>query len=231
MRAFLPIFIAFLFLSFIDGKGKRPDAHYKLGSVVTYVHVAPDKSVRKTISNVTSVTVTGDRTRFTFKYVYLNEVNDTGRIGYDYYFMDKKNFWYQLKHPYFWGITDGTVETMEGDSLVFPFDMKIGDSLPTAYNKNAWTNKYSSGTDNHFYFNRKVTAVDTIPTPMGKIPAFRVEFKDSHYYKYNYPQMKLDSEYTEIVIGSEWFSPEYGIVKWQTEGKNGASKTVLQSIQ
>lgn len=235
MKRILPLVVVLIVCliawSFIAVSNVRPDAHYKQGAVVSYVIVAPDKSIRKSNSTITSVTVTGDQTRFTFKTIYLNEINDTGSVSYAYCFMNKKNFWQQLKGAYYGSMIFEVSETMQGDSLVYPFDMKIGDTLPTGYRKNTFINPWSSGVSNSFYFNRRVTAIDTIPTPLGKIPCFRVESKESHYSKYDYPKMKDHEEYTEIILHTTWFSPEYGIVKEEWVKREGKYKMVLQSIK
>lgn len=122
--------------------------------------------------------------------------------------------------------SSGARVIMEGDSLVYPYKMKVGDSLPGATGtRTDVTNGYKAISSVEIT-QRFVSRLDTLDLPAGKVPAFKIESTDKWRYVYGGdPKDPSTRHYTE------WFSPQYGIVKVHDDLGNGAyTETTLYSV-
>jgi hypothetical protein len=114
-----------------------------------------------------------------------------------------------------------------GDSLVYPLRMKIGDTLPGAFatSKKVMKNgSYTLRTLN--FYDRKVEDADTLDLTFGKVIAYRVVAKVKWVYTTNGKDPGK-----EVYTLTEWFSPEFGLVKKKYDFGNGSyTISTLESI-
>lgn len=97
------------------------------------------------------------------------------------------------------------------DSLVYPFKMQVGDSLPGASGREI--TKWNTGTTERrvFYSKRYVAAKEEVMVGAETVSAFRIESE----FKYQKVGSKVQ-EVTKMYI--EWFEPSRGIVKRELRG-------------
>lgn len=115
-----------------------------------------------------------------------------------------------------------------GDSLVYPLQMKVGDTLPAAWYRMVTSNQDGSSHATADFTNRVVKEVDTLNLSFGKTPAFRItatktiRVSGSSKYAGKYDRT-LEVEFTE------WFSPRLGVVRAEERTPESVSKMVLES--
>lgn len=97
---------------------------------------------------------------------------------------------------------------MEGDSLIYPYNMHVGDSLPEGYGTlTEVDSEYKIITDIEVC-GRYVSKLDTLELAFGKVAAYKIESTE-----------KCTDRDESGITGktkrtrTEWFSPQYGIVK------------------
>ncbi len=113
-------------------------------------------------------------------------------------------------------IKKGEDET-SGDSLIYPLQMKVGDTLPDAWCKIMLTNRGETTSGLMEFTRRSVEALDTLSLPCGKVAAYRVVALRVISSKGN-SQYSGKTEVQDYVTMTEWFSPQLGIVKAQEKG-------------
>lgn len=98
------------------------------------------------------------------------------------------------------------------DSLVYPFNMQVGDSLPGASGREI--TKWESGSSERrvTYSKRFVAGQDDISIGSETLKAFRIEC-DFHYKKINIKTQEVTKTYIE------WFVPSRGIVKRELKSR------------
>lgn len=116
----------------------------------------------------------------------------------------------------------GTTESYSGDSLVYPFSMRVGDSLPDGHASRSFRSNSFTSTEKMVIHHRFAAASDSLELKFKKISAFRIEsilsaesvasFEDGS-------DKKSKSSYVLV----EWFSPIYGLVKSECRYSNGYS--------
>ncbi len=111
-----------------------------------------------------------------------------------------------------------------GDSIVYPLQMKVGDTLPDAWCKNVVN--HSEGTTVSFfeYKHRKVESLDTLSLGCGSIPAFRIVSVQTSTSKV-VSSISGKREVKESADVTEWFSPQFGVVK--SQGKTDTYISVI----
>jgi hypothetical protein len=116
--------------------------------------------------------------------------------------------------------------SMEGDSLVYPYAMKVGDSLPGATGIRTDIEKQYKSVSTVTVFRRYVSSCDTLDLPYGKVAAYRIESAEKWE-----DVSSVSTKTIETRECTEWFSPLYGIVKVHTDLGNGTyTETTLYSI-
>ncbi len=209
----------------------HPEVKYKKGAVVQFTMVTPAGIILKSREEVVSEIKNGDVTTLNIKWTQV----DAGKVS--------EPSWTKIYYDNFHWATDVSIgmrpdqQALTGasiaefsDSLVFPYNMKIGDTLHTAHAYKKMSLKGDFWELDNFYYNRKVMERDTIISPLGKIPTLRIEYKISSHMKRKHKMMG-DKEETDLHYCSVWFSSEYGIVKTEVTTKFGMSKTTLESIK
>jgi hypothetical protein len=115
-----------------------------------------------------------------------------------------------------------------GDSLVYPLNMKAGDTLPDAWCRFVETHGEGSTAATLDFKKRKVEALDTLNLSCGKIPAYRITSTKLILAKVNSTYSGKREERTESEV-TEWFSPQFGIVKGEERTADWVSRIVLES--
>lgn len=100
----------------------------------------------------------------------------------------------------------------EGDSLAYPLQLKVGDTLPSAHAKRSYAAKGTRDLTVMDFTERKVVSLDTIETAFGMKTAYRIEMKVHTTSKYiSGPGGKRESGIAYMI--DEWFIPATGIVR------------------
>lgn len=117
-----------------------------------------------------------------------------------------------------------------GDSLIYPFSMKVGDTLPGAWYKSNTVEPTVTYSNDVRYTNRRVQSLDTLKLNIGTITAFRISMTEVVANKSTSPYTGNQSGTLTHTI-TEWFSPQYGLVKTQSERDNGLDVLELVSYK
>jgi hypothetical protein len=209
----------------------HPELKYKKGAVIQFTYISTGGLLLKSREEVVSEVKNGDVTTLNIKVTTV----DGGKVSEPY--------WTKKYYDNFHWAQDVAVgmrpsqQAMEGaaisefsDSLVYPYSMKIGDTLRTAHSYEKMSLKGDFWEYDSFYFNRKVMEHDTIQTPMGKIPTLRIEYKQFSHTKRKH-KYTGDLDETEMHYCSVWFSNEYGVVQTEVTDRFGVTKSTLESIK
>lgn len=209
----------------------HPDAKYKKGVVFQSTYISPAGLILKTREEVVSEIKNGTVTTLNIKLTQVDgsRVSEASwtKIYYD------NNHWATDvsigMRPDQVGLEGASIAEFS-DSLVYPYTMKIGDTLSTAHAYKKMSLKGNFWEQDNFYYNRKVMERDTIVTPLGRIPTIRIEYK---MYGHHYRKSAVlgDKKESDLHYGSVWFSTEYGIVQTEMTNKFGVTKTTLESVK
>lgn len=219
-------------VSWITGKVTHPDTYYQKGKIIRFAVVTPARLNYKETYEIISETKSGPSTQIN---AVGREYDDAGKMVGTH----PTRFYYDANHwaeEFAIGLTgkdlamDGASESQTTDSLVYPYAMKINDTLrpATTYKKIALKGDYCEYRET--VYNRKVMEKDTVQTSIGRITAFRIESKIARHEKRKH-KMLGDKDESSIDYCTTWFSTEYGIVKTEVTTEYGMERTTLQSIQ
>jgi hypothetical protein len=118
-----------------------------------------------------------------------------------------------------------------GDSLIYPLNMKVGDTLPGAWYTST---KSQSGvfisTDDVRYTKRRVESLDTLKLGVGPVPAYRITMTEVASKRSSSPHTGNETNTASRQM-TEWFSPVYGIVKMQNGRSGGVDMIELVSCR
>ncbi len=209
----------------------HPETKYKKGAVIQFTYISPAGIILKTRDEVISEIKNGDVTTLNIKVTQV----DGGKVS--------EASWTKIYYDNNHWATDVSIgmrpdqQALSGasiaefsDSLVFPYNMKVGDTLHTAHAYKKMSLKGDFWELDNFYYNRKVMERDTIISPVGKIPTLRIDYKISSHMKRKHKMMG-DKEETDLHYCSVWFSSEYGVVQTEVTNIFGVTKTTLESIK
>ena len=209
----------------------HPEVKYKKGAIVQFTSISPAGVIIKSREEVVSEIKNGAVAIINCKVTQVVDGKTSEPTWTKYYY--DANHWAS-------DVSIGmrpSQQAMEGaaiaefsDSLVYPYNMKIGDTLPTAHAYKKMSLKGDYWELDNFYYNRKVMEKDTVVTPLGNIVAFRIEHKMSSRMNRKSKLMGDKSE-VDLHYGSVWFSLEYGIVQTEMTNKFGVTKATLESIK
>lgn len=119
--------------------------------------------------------------------------------------------------------------TEDSDSLVYPFSMKIGDTLSNAYGiKYSTGDEYSADSMRLFYSKRVVVGIDTLKLKDRMLPVFVVQYELHSWHRYRDSGKLKTFEETRTCYC--WFNSEFGVVKAYEPSKYGNYKSELNSI-
>lgn len=222
LRWLAGVFICFAFTS---DAPVRPDAFLKTGNEITYSAIARVNTSNtehdRMVVRIKNVEVNGTHiSSSAMMAIYREQETDIRDLYTMNFACDSLNFYvYATNWLYRDAVPRAEMEyRYSGDSLIYPLNMKVGDTLPGASAKKYWKSPKGSGGSTTTFLSRKVTAHDTLDLACGKIPAFRIDFS-----------IRMSDVYTgkpdALYDVTEWFSPSIGVIK--TEYQLGKGKAVM----
>ena len=220
---------------FVSGEVKRPDPFFTVSNQVVYTITTHPKngggSRMRSELIVKTVQMSGASVFSSLDYTQYNK-NDAVYMRSQWNFGCDTTCFYVHATNWTYGLTlPGYQNQFSGDSLQYPLNMKVGDTLANAWAKRM-TEARSYTTQRDLIFSDRVVAgIDTLLTPAGVLGAFRIEMTLSGTSKTTY---KSGDRSTDIVKASvtEWFAPEIGIVKSETrDPEYGVTRMLLESYK
>lgn len=197
----------------------RPEAIFKVGTEFRFTGDVDLKKGKKydyaSSFKVTEVIRGGTNNWFcnaTMTYVFDNEPD---RKSYLFQFACDSLNYYVLAENYAYREVEKVINgenSTSGDSLVYPLQMKVGDTLPDAWCKTRIHFAEGSSTGLIEFTERKVEGLDTLNLSCGKIPAYHIVATKTSRAKVN-TSYSGKQEQKDVVTMEEWFSPQLGIVK------------------
>jgi len=140
------------------------------------------------------------------------------------YYVNATNWCYEAP------VTSNEQTEYAGDSLRYPLNMHINDSLPSAWTTRKSSTKSGVALYSMEFNNRYVYRIDTLDTQLGPMPAFRIITNVSYSTKYDHHEFGKDKSSGEFVL-TEWFIPSIGVVRTLIDGRDfGTSKSELISF-
>lgn len=215
-----------------EGKVQRPDIYFKEGTKLVYsFYDHRDRTPEKFTHILLMKTVSGKSPDLQVNALMTGggEKNANSSVWSKSFACDSLNFYAFATNWCDVVVNSATVDqgVYAGDSLVYPLRMKIGDTLRGAYatsRKLMKNGAYTLRTLN--FYDRKVEDADTLDLAFGKVIAYRVVGK----VRYVYTSNGNDPE-KYIYTLTEWFSPEFGLVKKKYDfGKGSYTISTLESI-
>lgn len=115
------------------------------------------------------------------------------------------------------------------DSLQYPFQMKVGDTLRSCISKFTISVGESKSKSVMSFTNRYVVKLDTLNLPIGKITAWKIEAEMTNKSVASaYGSSKKETVSCKLY---EWFNADYGIVKSEREIEGVFTSVELKSIK
>lgn len=112
------------------------------------------------------------------------------------------------------------------DSLVFPYAIKVGDTLPPAFASETQRYENTENVRKIEFRGRKVAGMDSIPYNSRKVLAYRIECKTTLTTIADYgPLGKIPTELKYDF--TQWFAPELGVIKTRSKTATGESTRVM----
>jgi len=207
----------------------RPDLYFTKGNEISFKLTSENGALSYSEYKIKEVTQKGNRTNI---YGYDNRSDDQHKSTFSYrlnFHHDSIN-WSEdalnyLKCPVVYS-SNFLPPVLITDSLVFPYAMKVSDTLPPA--SASETIKYS-GTENVRtieFVHRKVTGKDSIPYNSHKVLAYRVECRCTMTTITDYgPLGKIPTELKYDF--TEWFTPSLGVIKTLSKTATGESTRLI----
>lgn len=218
---------------FAGGESKLPDLLFHKGATFTYEGQStfPDvKDARYTcVLRIDEVTVNGVHRSCVAAIGYPSRDGALDKATICRFACDSLNLYVSAANFARRSIFDRETND-SGDSLMYPFSMKVGDTLPDAWYKSNTAEPTVTYASDVRYTNRRVESLDTLKLNIGTITAFRISMTEVAVNT-------STSQYTGNQSGTltrtitEWFSPQYGLVKTQSERDNGLDVLELFSYK
>jgi hypothetical protein len=201
------------------------------GATLTYAITSENGTLSYSEVNVRSVDGKGNA--YTI-YAHDNRLDDQRRSTFSYrqhYYSDSLNWCVDaLNHlncPIVY--SSNYITELESDSLVYPYAMKVGDTL-----RGAAASELMRGSVTNMrairFSSRKVTAAEPIGIGGEQLQAFRIECKVTSTTIADYGALgKIPTETAYDL--TEWFVPSKGVVKKVIRSATGETTTVLQGTK
>lgn len=214
-------------LAFVGDGPQRPAPFLKAGNEIVYSAVAkvdPERTERdRMVIRIKSVDVLGSHIAAHAMLAVYKKDNEINALYYMNFACDSLNYYVDATNWAYQSVDPIEVKyEYKGDSLIYPLNMKSGDSLPDAYATKRWQSEYGSGEQTIEFTRRTVTALDTLDLAFGKTTAWRIEFNMRMY-----ESKRSDKDQNYLV--TEWFSPSIGIVKTDYQLGKGRAVMVMES--
>jgi hypothetical protein len=176
---------------------------------------------QKKKENITKVTYISKSTGLTNPY----------EIEFDYT-IEKQTNSYKMDmiaiiDPFDTRIHESIVRTYQGDDLIYPFDMKIGQKLNDASGIFTLTSSQGGFVIKHkaTVTKRVLTKIETISYDNQSLKAYVIQST----FKYENVDPNAQESKSEIV--TEWFVPEYGIVKQERNDPKIVGDETISSFE
>jgi hypothetical protein len=231
MQRFIPFLLAAIALgavSFASTVLVRPESYFEKGSKLNFSITSENGAKSYSVVKIKSVI---DRGSITEIYAEDQREDDLHKstLGYRLtYFSDSLSWcadaFNHLNIPL--AYSSNFFLVLESDSLVYPYAMKVGDTLRPA----SASEKIGATDPNERYvriINRKVVATEKVAFGGQNHDAFRIEavlFKGSST---NYGALGKIPNETKYTF-TEWFVPSKGVVKSELKSATGVTTAVLQ---
>lgn len=210
----------------------RPESFFTKGNTINYVWTYASGSKRTHTTEIESISVSKGTSAILARSTMFDESGKT-LLSYRYRFycdsvnwcIDPLNY---MAIPY--SLTSGESEELDSDSLVFPFSMKVGDTLMPARGRKRYGGQGMASEEIQFTFERTVAGIDTLKLAVGKTPTFRIESHVAVTSIADYGQFGKTVD-VDTMMMSEWFTPKYGVVSTARKGKYGTIRTEMQTAK
>lgn len=235
MKRLIPIFlflIGGIALCFSLLVSDRPRAFFKEGNKITYTITAENGAKSYSVISIQSVTAKGssstsifakdqrqdDQRKSTFQY-RLTYYSDSLHWAVDA--LNHLNIPMAYSSNYF--------VDLKSDSLVYPYNMKVGDTLLPASGSEILSGTLKN--ERHIQFlNRKVAAQENVMVNGESLQAFRIECRTISKSIADYGALgKIPTE--TIYTFTEWFVPSKGIVKSESKSNTGVTRWEMNVVQ
>lgn len=212
----------------------RPEIMFKPGTVMNFVGENDPKGYYHykftSTMEIMEAKVNGPHAISTAKITYKLDGEGAPEIYLVQFACDSLNYYvHALNWSYFNAANKKNLpQVSRGDSLCYPLNMKVGDTLlPASFHTVKDVEGAHIVSDCRFS-GRKVVALDTIKDAFGTVTAFRIEMMKDDFSKAtsSYANLYETSAKTEVV---EWFSPQLGVVRSFYGTDYYAQRTKLKS--
>ncbi len=230
MRTFSIIIVCFsgiLLLGFSAQIVVRPEVYFAKRNVVQFQITSENGAVSYSKVDIETVLDYGSQVKITAN---DNRFNDQHNSTFSYrmnFSSDSLNWCvHAINHvntPVVY--SSNYILVLTGDSLVYPYAMKVGDTLLPAWA--AETKMHTANMRKVQFTGRKVVATESIGISGEQLQAFRIECKLTSTSVADYGALGLIP--TEVTYDfTEWFVPSKGVVKSTLKSKTGVTTTLLQ---
>ncbi len=222
------IFLSVFAISFIVPYFIRPQQYFTKDNIVKFTITAENGAISYAEVKIKDVLTRGSGTSI---FAHDNRLNDQHKSTFQYrlhFYNDTINWCVDaLNHlniPV--AYSSNFIVSLRTDSLVYPYTMEIGDTLPSA---SASELIYGTGNNERFVIvnHRKVVAIENVVVGTETFQAVRIAATMRKGSVTDYGALgKIPSEQTYDFI--EWFVPSKGVVKSELKSKTGVMTTILQ---
>lgn len=215
-------------------KPERPDSFFQPNNQVTYSESTVTRAWGTT-RNTSILTIESviEKQGGVSSVCKAEHYNEQHKLTHEYrlrFAADSSNFYV---HAANWlherWTTDGNYQ-YSGDSLWYPFNMKVGDTLRNSWAAKDFNTNGVAGGEQWVFKNRKVVALDTFELTIGKIVAYKIEMHVVGTSKTKDQHTGNQTNFTEY-DAVEWFSPSLGIVKSLYLTTYGDTRVVMESYK
>jgi hypothetical protein len=225
------LFISLTGFSFTILSVVRPEPFLKKSNKITYAITSENGSKSYSEITIQSVTENKGQTLILARDQRLNEEHNTTFSYRMSYYSDTVNWcadalnYLNAREIY----SSNLMVELTSDSLVYPLNMKVGDTLPGASASEIMRGTYSN--ERHIRFqNRKVTVVENVACGGETVPAFRIECTMTYQTVSDYGALGKIPITSESTL-TEWFVPAKGVVKSEIKSKTGVTTTLLEGTK
>lgn len=219
---------------FASDESARPEPFFSHGNVVSYSTTTYPKAghgKRNTSElKIVSLSGKGDNLLSEALLSYYNEQHKLTGV-YKLSFACDSTCFYVHATNWQYIPADNKFSVYTGDSLWYPYNMKVGDTLPDAWSLRLTESDKLTGQFKKSYTKRKVVALDTLVTPFGQRIAFKIEMilgSDTKFDSDYSGRNKKDKELTVY----EWFTPGLGVVRSEYhDDEYGVTKVIMENFK
>lgn len=212
----------------------RPDPFFQSNNQITFSEATETKGWGTTrMNSILTVESIIEKQGGVSSVCKVEHYNEQHKLTHEYrwrFAVDSFNFYVHASNWLHEKWTTDTDYKYSGDSLWYPFNMKVGDTLRSAWAVKDFNTNGVVGGEQWAFKNRKVVALDTFELTIGKIVAYKIEMHVVGTSKTKDQHTGNQTNFTEY-DAVEWFSPSLGIVKSLYMTKYGDTRVVMESYK